>query len=339
MLPNSRQDWLQVDSNIGTKPEIRRIRRETGTEAAVIVGRIVLFWCLVDQHGSSLGPTERPAGRDDLDGIIPDYQIADLIDEIGGDWQFWWAVVSTGWLYETPSGLLIPGFSRRFSLCSKERANATVRKQRQRWRDGGGLMVNGSSLIDQAENRLPPLLHQPSTINHQPDPLLQRLLALGVTAPHVLPAARQLLTDEQIAAILDHAEKDSPIETPDGLLRPRPPGVIVNRLTQSGRAQLPPGEGWPPLDPDWQVARRKQKEQRQRERAQRESSEEQARKQSEREADAQRVEKWRATIEAMPREELKSRLAPAPLLAEKAMRDGACPAVLRAVAKMLEAGS
>jgi hypothetical protein len=287
---NSRQDWLQVDSNIGTKPEIRRIRRETGTESAVIVGRIVLFWCLVDQHGSALGAGERPAGRDDLDGIIPDYQIADLIDEIGGDWKFWWAVVSTGWLYEVPAGLLIPGFARRFSLCSKERANASVRKQRQRWREADGLwqMADGQ----QAANGHPPTSgHQPSAISHQPDPdpLLQRLLALGVTAPHILPAARQLLTDEQIGALLAHAEKDSPIETPDGLLRPRQPGVIVNRLTQNGRAQLPPTEGWPPLDPDWQVARRKQKEQRQRERAQRETSDEQARKAIDRAADAQRV--------------------------------------------------
>lgn len=130
-------EWLKIDSNLPTKPEVRRIVRKTGEEVATVCGRLLMLWSLVDQHGDFLDPDERPTGRDDLDGLIPGYEIDDVIDLAGGDADFWQIVCETGWLVVEPRGLLIPGFERVFSIQATKRAAAARRKSIQRARDAG----------------------------------------------------------------------------------------------------------------------------------------------------------------------------------------------------------
>lgn len=134
-------DWFQIDSNLPQKPEVRQIRRSTREEKSTIVGRLVMFWALVDQHGDLLDEHERPDGTD-FDGLIPGYTIEDLEDEIGGDRDFWESVSNTGWLREDSRGVLVPGFDRRFETNAKRRAEASRRKRRQRNRETG---VTGTS--------------------------------------------------------------------------------------------------------------------------------------------------------------------------------------------------
>lgn len=130
-------EWFQLDTNIGTKPEVLRVRRMTGETLDTVVGRLVLFWVQVDQHGALLAEDERPSGRDDLDGIIPDYTVSELCDLCGGESEFWSAVASTGWIAELSQGIAFPGYLDRFENSAKNRAKAARRKQRQRLREAG----------------------------------------------------------------------------------------------------------------------------------------------------------------------------------------------------------
>ncbi len=130
-------EWIQIDSNLPTKPEVRRIVRKTNEDTATVIGRLLIFWSQIDQHGDLLDEAERPDGRPDLDGIIPDYELDDLLDICGGDEAFWNVVAETGWLAFDNRGLLFPGFDKRFSVSSKRRMEAARRKQRQRARDTG----------------------------------------------------------------------------------------------------------------------------------------------------------------------------------------------------------
>lgn len=346
---NSKQDWFECDSNLSSKPEIKQIRRNTGCDVATIVGRLVMLWSLVDQHGDLLDESERPDERPDLDGIIPGYAVADLIEDIGGDQAFWNAVIMTGWLAESRHGLLIPGFDRRFSTCSKQRAAASRRKMRQRQRDKGVIPTpapvtppvtdpvdettsdqprdevsrdrvtsvtrkrDNRTGQDRTEHSPPPSPagdpdaassggrstepeeeeefeeiqqeeFQPeedanpgeysrTSVITRPPPtatraavsadvlaLRQRLLGLGITAPHIAERALEVNRNRQhLDAVLSWMEQHPPIETPDGTIWAIDPGAAANRITQPGRAAMPPGQGIS-FDPDWLAADRRRRD-------------------------------------------------------------------------------
>lgn len=343
---NSKQDWFECDANLSSKPEVMRIRRATRCDVALIVGRLVMLWSLVDQHGDLLDESERPDERPELDGIIPDYTVEDLVDQVGGDRAFWDAVISTGWLAESELGLLIPGFDRRFSTNSKRRSGASRRKMRQRLRERGVIADPSSDVKVQQELELetksreavtfvtqkrdnrtvqdstehtPPPTPSPrdpdaesgdtrsteeedfeNPIRTDPGPgsgpvliytatrsdsrcrtqlatraATQRSAAgvspevaalqarlrnnLGVTAPHVAAQALQAARREHLDAVLTWLESFTPIETPDGTLWPVDPGQVANRITQPGRAAMPPGQGVT-FDPDWLQADRRRRD-------------------------------------------------------------------------------
>lgn len=132
-------NWFQIDNDIASKPEVRRIVRTSREEVATVVGRLALFWCLVDRYGDLVQEDERP--REDLDGLLPDYTVADLEEMCGGKRQFWELVIETGWLFEDGKGLWITGFHLRFSENAKRRLAANKRKIRQRLREDGTIPV------------------------------------------------------------------------------------------------------------------------------------------------------------------------------------------------------
>lgn len=123
--------WFQVDSNIGAKPDVLKISRCTDCSRETTVGRLVLFWCLVDQFGDIV-EDESLRPRPELDGLLRDYAVVDLITLAGGDAAFWEAVVSSGWMLETEAGLWLPGFEERFSENAKRRHAAAKRQQKKR---------------------------------------------------------------------------------------------------------------------------------------------------------------------------------------------------------------
>ena len=146
-------EWLPIDSNLPTKPEVRRICRKTGEDTATVIGRLVMFWGQVDQHGDLLDEAERPTDRPDLDGIVPDYELDDLLDICGGDEDFWNVVCETGWLAIDERGLLITGFEKRFGTSAKQRAEAARRQQRKRMRDNGVIGTTPKAKAAKAPSR------------------------------------------------------------------------------------------------------------------------------------------------------------------------------------------
>jgi hypothetical protein len=125
------QDWLPIDSNLADKSEIQAIVDATDLEVATVLGRIVIFWSKVDQHGVLLEET-----RDQFfDGLVPGYTLKALTRLCGGDPKFWRLVESQAWLKSYSDGIGIPGFSRRFSASSKMRISDARRKQIKRDRD------------------------------------------------------------------------------------------------------------------------------------------------------------------------------------------------------------
>ena len=241
---NSKQDWFECDSNLAGKPEVMRIRRVAGCGVDVVVGRLVMLWSIVDQYGIAVPENERPLGRADLDGLVPEYGIDDLIDRIGGYRDFWAAVVSTGWLAESPDGLRIPGFESRFSASSKRRADACKRKQRQRIRNAETPCDNNvTDVTKKRDDRTgqdrtvnpPPT----SSENQEEEEIRSRLLGVGVTAPDAYAQAIAAAGPEITLQTLRHLD-----DRRVGGVLPWPPGVIYGRLTQVGRAGLPPDQGW-----------------------------------------------------------------------------------------------
>lgn len=111
--------WMQVDLDLPDKPETQMIVLATGLPIDVVVGRLVMFWRLV----------ERECYRRNA-GVLPKYTTAILGNLCGGDAAFWEEVCVAGWLAKTADGLEVPGWSERFSPEAKKRAQAAMRKAR-----------------------------------------------------------------------------------------------------------------------------------------------------------------------------------------------------------------
>lgn len=135
-------NWFQLDTNLPTKPEVRRLVRLTGLPVDTIIGRLVMWWAQVDQHAGPVAEADRPAGRPDLDGSVPDYEITDCVAVCGGDAEFWAAVAETGWIHFEDGQTYLPGFDDRFSLSAKQRHNAARRQQRKRAREDGTIATS-----------------------------------------------------------------------------------------------------------------------------------------------------------------------------------------------------
>lgn len=253
-------EWFQLDTNIGTKPEVLRVRRMTGETLDTVVGRLVLFWVQVDQHGALLAENERPSGRDDLDGIIPDYTVSELCDLCGGDAEFWSAVESTGWIAELSQGVAFPGYLERFENSAKNRAKAARRKQRQRLRESGVIpgaegVTNVTGERDQKERESQSKKSPPNPpagdggggdLDQDSDTaataswgdVSRELAACGVelTGKAVKAAKRAGATAGHCLAVIDHW-RSKPGAWGAGALMLRLKGEVC---------LLAPGEGWPP---------------------------------------------------------------------------------------------
>ena len=114
-------EWVPIDCNLATKPEVLKLSALTAQPPDVVVGRLALLWCWVQLNA--------------VDGEV-ECSPEVLAIVAGGDSSFWQAVEKVGWLTFTDSGkMLVSGWDKRFTQAAKERLKGQRRQQDKRKRD------------------------------------------------------------------------------------------------------------------------------------------------------------------------------------------------------------
>jgi len=125
-------EWIPIDCNLGTKPEVLELVDVTGQPVEVVAWRLIQLWSW--------------AAMNTADGQIVATPRR-LAAVAGGDEQFWLAVERVGWLSFDGSTMTISGWDRRFSRAAKARATHSQRQDtyRRRSRDGAPSQGGGAS--------------------------------------------------------------------------------------------------------------------------------------------------------------------------------------------------
>jgi hypothetical protein len=123
-------EWIPLDCNLGTKPEVLELVDETGLPIEVVGWRLIQLWSWAALNSSD--GTIRATPR----------RVAAVA---GGDEAFWLAVERVGWVSFLNGTIVIEGWEKRFSGAAKARAMHGRRQDsyRRRSRDaapsqGGG---------------------------------------------------------------------------------------------------------------------------------------------------------------------------------------------------------
>jgi hypothetical protein len=112
-------EWIPLDCNLGTKPEVLELVDETGLPVEVVCWRLVQLWSWAALNSSD--GTIRATPR----------RVASVA---GGDEAFWLAVESVGWVSFDNGNIVIEGWDRRFSGSAKARAMHARRQDSYRGR-------------------------------------------------------------------------------------------------------------------------------------------------------------------------------------------------------------
>ena len=99
-------EWIRIDCNLGTKPEVLEVAAATHEPIEVVVGRMVRLWSWA-WHVTADGTIRVPRSM--------------LATVAGGDETFWSAVERAGWLASTDDSITIPGWEERFGNAAKKR--------------------------------------------------------------------------------------------------------------------------------------------------------------------------------------------------------------------------
>jgi hypothetical protein len=110
-------EWIPIDCNLGTKPEVLEVAAATHEPIEVVVGRMVRLWSWA-WHVTADGTIRVPRSM--------------LATVAGGDDQFWLAVERAGWLVCTEDSITIPGWSERFGNAAKRRLSEQRRQSVRR---------------------------------------------------------------------------------------------------------------------------------------------------------------------------------------------------------------
>lgn len=114
-------DYIPIDHELALTPQVLALHERTGADVDQIVGRLALFWCLVD--------------RMTTDGRLPWMGAAALARQCGGDAAFWEGVAAVGWLTIDEAGVAMPDYERRFSRGARRRMKDRQRKAADRRAD------------------------------------------------------------------------------------------------------------------------------------------------------------------------------------------------------------
>jgi hypothetical protein len=112
-------EWIPVDCNLGTKPEVLELVDETGLPIEVVCWRLIQLWSWAALNSSD--GTIRATPR----------RVAAVA---GGDEAFWLAVARVGWVSFLNGTIVIQGWDRRFSGAAKARAMHARRQDSYRGR-------------------------------------------------------------------------------------------------------------------------------------------------------------------------------------------------------------
>ena len=112
-------EWIPVDCNLGTKPEVLELVDETGLPIEVVCWRLIQLWSWAALNSSD--GTIRATPR----------RVAAVA---GGDEAFWLAVERVGWVSFLNGTIVIQGWDRRFSGAAKARAMHARRQDSYRGR-------------------------------------------------------------------------------------------------------------------------------------------------------------------------------------------------------------
>lgn len=110
-------DWIKMRGNLWDDPRVGAIVDATDSSEAAVVGALYWLWSTADQH------TE--------DGCMPGLTLRQ-IDRKTGVPGFAAAMVSIGWITETPQGIVIAKFEEHNGTSAKRRATDAQRKANSR---------------------------------------------------------------------------------------------------------------------------------------------------------------------------------------------------------------
>jgi hypothetical protein len=99
-------EWIPIDCNLGTKPEVLEVAAVTHEPIEVVVGRMVRLWSWA-WHVTADGTIKVPLA---MLGMVA-----------GGDETYWQAVERAGWLTVNGDTITIPGWEERFGNAAKRR--------------------------------------------------------------------------------------------------------------------------------------------------------------------------------------------------------------------------
>lgn len=147
-------DWIPIQTDLSRRREVLSISRETGRSRFEVVGLLIEFW------GWASGET-------DVDAIV-DVYVDTLPSLVGGDTEFWTAVMRAGWLESTDTGICIPNFDRWMSKGAKSRLRKNLRQKK--WR---GEQSESGQNVDASVDTQPSTTEQNRTeyIKKPPNPL------------------------------------------------------------------------------------------------------------------------------------------------------------------------
>lgn len=150
-------EWIPIDCNLGTKPEVLELVDVTGQPVEVVAWRLIQLWSW--------------AAMNTADGQIVATPRR-LVAVAGGDEAFWLAVERVGWISFVGSTMSISGWDRRFSRAAKARATHAQRQDtyRRRSRDGapsqGGdasVSLQERTVQDRTEEEIQPAAPVPTS--------------------------------------------------------------------------------------------------------------------------------------------------------------------------------
>jgi hypothetical protein len=110
-------EWIPIDCNLGTKPEVLELVDVTGEPVEAVVYRLIQLWSW--------------ASMNTADGSIR-CTPARLRAVAGGDETFWLAVEQVGWVSFEGGHMTITGWDKRFSKSAKARLHDNRRKSLER---------------------------------------------------------------------------------------------------------------------------------------------------------------------------------------------------------------
>ena len=131
-------EWVPIDCNLGTKPEVLELVDETGLPVEVVGWRLIQLWSW--------------AAMVTADGVIRATP-ARIATACGGDEAFWLAVARVGWLRFDGPHATVEGWDKRFSQAAKARTLHTRRQDGYRRRPRDASPSRGGDAAPSPEER------------------------------------------------------------------------------------------------------------------------------------------------------------------------------------------